>query len=106
MASRRPSKSSRAKKRPQKVRAAWRDDLNEQLSGHRGDMLAIALAVVGILTLLAIVSDLVGPIGQAIDTAAEILLGNGKVLVPIALIIGAIATLAWRGGYGEDDEDA
>jgi S-DNA-T family DNA segregation ATPase FtsK/SpoIIIE len=105
MASRRPSKSSRAKKRPQKVRAAWRDELTEQLSGHRGDMLAIALAVVGILSLLAIVSDVVGPIGRAIDTAAEILLGHGKVLVPIALIIGAIATLAWRGGYADDEED-
>ena len=106
MASRRPSKSSRAKKRPQKVRAAWRDELNEQLSGHRSDMLAIGLAVVGILSLLAIVSDVVGPIGRAIDTAAEVLLGHGKVLVPIALIIGAVATLAWRGGYGDEDEDA
>ncbi len=104
MASRRPSKSSRAKKRPQKVRAAWRDELNEQLSGHRGDMLAIGLAVVGIISLLAIVSDVVGPVGNAIDTAAEIMLGNGKVLVPIALIIGAVATLAWRGGYDEEED--
>jgi len=68
-------------------------------------MLAIGLAVVGVLSLLAIVSDVVGPIGRGIDTAAAVLLGHGKVLVPIALIVGAVSTLAQRGTYDEDDDD-
>ena len=97
MASRRKSGSSRSKtrtkKRPAKVRAQWRDDLSEQLSGHRGDMVAIVLVVVGILSLLAIVSDVVGPIGRGIDAGAAALLGRGKLLVPLALLVGAASLL-------------
>ena len=71
MASRRQSKSARAKKRAKariKTRAAWRDDLAEQLADHRIDALAIGLVVFGVLSLLAMFSDLVGPIGRGIDT--------------------------------------
>ena len=88
MASRRQSKSARARKRAKarvKTRAAWRDELAEQLADHRIDALAIGLAVFGILSLLAIFSDVVGPIGRGIDAAAAGLLGRGKVLVPIAV---------------------
>jgi S-DNA-T family DNA segregation ATPase FtsK/SpoIIIE len=113
MASRRSSKSARRKssrkttKKPVRTRAAWRDDLNEQLSDHRGDMVAIALIVVGLLCLLAIVSDVVGPVGSGIDAAAGELLGRGKILIPLALIFGAIGALArFRSEmYEDDDED-
>jgi S-DNA-T family DNA segregation ATPase FtsK/SpoIIIE len=104
VASRRSSKTSRGKKRPQPVRAQWRDELSEQLAGHRADMLAIGLAVAGLLSLLAIFSDVVGPAGRGIDTAAATLLGRGKVLVPIALLIGAGSMLASRDEYDEDEE--
>jgi S-DNA-T family DNA segregation ATPase FtsK/SpoIIIE len=106
VASRRSSKSSRAKKRPQRVRSQWRDELSEQLAGHRGDMIAIGLAVAGVLSLLAIFSDVVGPVGHGIDTAAATLLGKGKVLVPVALLIGAGSMIATRDEYDEDEEES
>src|SRR3954471_12045204 len=107
MASRRTSKSSRAKKRPRRpsrVRAQWRDELSEQLGGHRADILAIGLAVAGLLSLLAIFSDVVGPVGRGLDTAFAALLGRGKVLVPIGLLVGGGSVLRPR-GPDEDDED-
>src|SRR2546423_9061309 len=107
MASRRTSKSSRAKKRPRRparVRAQWRDELAAQLGGHRSDMLAIGLAVAGLLSLLAIFSDVVGPVGRGLDTAFAALLGRGKVLVPIGLLVGAGSMLAPR--VTDDDEEA
>src|SRR5262249_61956580 len=69
-------------------------------------MLAIGFAVAGVLCLLAIFTDLVGPIGRAIDTAAAELLGRGKAIVPIAFLLGAVCVLAQRTYESdEDDED-
>src|SRR6476620_6876314 len=99
MASRRQSKSARAKKRAKariKTRAAWRDDLSEQLADHRIDALAIGLVVFGILSLLAMFSDLVGPIGRGIDAGAAELLGRGKVLVPVATLAAAASVIIQR----------
>src|SRR5207237_58220 len=107
MASRRQSKSARARKRSKarvRTRAAWRDELAEQLADHRIDALAIGLAVFGLLGLLAMFSDLVGPVGRGIDTAAGVLLGRGKVLVPIASLAAAASTVVQRRG-GDDDEE-
>ncbi|HYL51003.1 MAG TPA: hypothetical protein VEZ15_03465, partial [Acidimicrobiia bacterium] len=107
MASRRTSKSSRAKKRsrrrPSRVRAQWRDELSEQLGGHRADIVAIALVVAGLLSFLAIFSDVVGPIGGALDTVFAALLGRGKVLVPIGLLVAAGSMLAPR--VTDDDDE-
>src|SRR6185437_15355028 len=107
MASRRQSKSARAKKRAKarvRTRAAWRDELSEQLADHRIDALAIGLAVFGLLSLLAMTSDLVGPVGRGIDAAAAALLGRGKVLVPIASLAGAASTLVQRRADDDDEE--
>ena len=107
MASRRQSKSARARKRAKarvRTRAAWRDELAEQLADHRIDALAIGLAVFGLLGLLAMFSDLVGPVGRGIDTTAAVLLGRGKVLVPIASLAAAASTVVQRRG-GDDDEE-
>src|SRR5215831_10275079 len=110
MASRRQSKSARAKKRAKarvQTRAAWRDELSEQLADHRVDALAIALTVFGILSLLAIFSDVVGPVGRGIDAGAAALLGRGKVLIPIAALAGAASLVVDRRTDDEeyDDED-
>jgi S-DNA-T family DNA segregation ATPase FtsK/SpoIIIE len=112
MASRRQSKSARARKRSKarvktraaQTRAAWRDELSEQLADHRVDALAIGLAVFGLLSLLAMFSDVVGPIGRGIDTAAADLLGRGKVLIPIAALAAAASAVGQRAN--EDDEVA
>src|SRR5207253_2415831 len=107
MASRRQSKSARARKRAKarvRTRAAWRDELAEQLADHRIDALAIGLAVFGLLSLLAMFSDLVGPVGRGVDTVAAVLLGRGKVLVPIATLAAAASAVVQRRSDGEDDE--
>src|SRR5258708_24729818 len=107
MALRVRSKYARAKNRAKarrRSRATWRDELSEQLAGHRIDALAIGLAVFGLLSLLAIFSDLVGPVGRGIDAAAAGLLGRGKVLVPIASLAAAGSTLVQRRGDDDDDE--
>ncbi len=107
MASRRQSKSARARKRAKarvRTRAAWREELGEQLADHRIDALAIGLAVFGLLSLLAMFSDLVGPVGRGIDTAAAVFLGRGKVLVPIALLAAAASAVVQRRGGDDDDE--
>ncbi len=49
-------------------------------------------------------SDVVGPIGRGIDTAAADLLGRGKVLIPIAALAGAASAVGQR--RNEDDEVA
>ena len=106
MASRRQSKSARARKRAKarvRTRAAWRDELSEQLADHRIDALAIGLAVFGLLSLLAMFSDVVGPVGRGIDAAAAGLLGRGKVLVPIATLAAAASTIVQR---NSDDDEA
>ena len=96
MASRRSSKSRAKARAKNRSRPAWRDEFSEQLADHRGDALAIALLVAGILTLLGIFTDLAGPFGHGLDTASAALLGTGKVLVPIALVVGAALLLAQR----------
>ena len=110
MASRRGSKTSRARssKRASKkrrsrgkgrvaVRAAWRDDLNEQLEGHRSDALAIAPRRRRGPRRLAIFSDLAGPFGRGIDTGAAAVLGGASSSFPIALVVGALALIVPAG---------
>ncbi|HEV7525899.1 MAG TPA: DNA translocase FtsK [Acidimicrobiia bacterium] len=109
MASRRQSKSARAKKRAKarvRTRAAWRDELTEQLADHRIDALAIGLTVFGLLSLLAIFSDVVGPVGRGIDAAAAGLLGRGKVLVPLASLAAAASAVVQRRSDEDDEEVA
>src|SRR5690349_4643098 len=106
MASRRQSKAARARKRAKarvKTRAAWRDELSEQLADHRIDAVAIGLVVFGLLSLLAIFSDVVGPVGRGIDLAAAGLLGRGKVLIPVATLAAAASVIVQR---NSDDDDA
>src|ERR1700741_3416315 len=73
-----------------------RQELAAQLGGHASDALAIALAVGGLIAALGIFSDLAGPLGDAIDTAASVLFGAGRVFVPIALLFGAAAVVMQR----------
>src|ERR1051325_3989011 len=106
MATRRQSKSSRARRskgrargrgpgrgRRTAVRAAWRDDLSEQLRGHRSDALAMLLAVLRVISALGIYSDVAGPAGHAIDRAAAAVVGGARYLVPFALLFGGLALL-------------
>jgi S-DNA-T family DNA segregation ATPase FtsK/SpoIIIE len=115
MATRRRSKTSRAQRSRGRsgrkttgrsrvaVRATWRDDVNDQLRAHRPDALAILLAVVGVISALGIYSDLAGPFGRAIEHGCAAVLGGGRFLVPVGLVIGSLSLLTPRSG--DDDVD-
>jgi S-DNA-T family DNA segregation ATPase FtsK/SpoIIIE len=75
---------------------AVRAVLADQLGGHGTDVAAIALLVLGALGMLGVFSDLAGPVGRGIDTAAGWALGDGRVLVPIACGGAAALLLAER----------
>ena len=87
------------------VRAAWRDDVNEQLRAHRPDALAILLVVVGVIAALGIYSDLAGPFGRAIEHGSAAVLGGGRFLVPVVLVVGALSLVTPRWGADDDDEE-
>jgi DNA segregation ATPase FtsK/SpoIIIE, S-DNA-T family len=78
----------------------WRKELAAQLGGHANDALALGLGVLALVSALGIYSDLAGPVGDGLDAAASIMLGSGKVVVPLALLIAAGGALVARG----DDE--
>ncbi len=63
-------------------------------------MAAVALAVVGVLALLGVLSSAAGPFGEAIDTGVGAVLGGGRYLLPFAMWAAA-AALIWR--RGDDD---
>jgi len=76
-----------------RVRVAW----TEQLGGHAADAVAIALVSVGVLTALALLTDLAGPFGAACQSAITLLAGRGAFLVP-TLCVAVAADLLWHRG--------
>ncbi|HTD51219.1 MAG TPA: DNA translocase FtsK 4TM domain-containing protein, partial [Acidimicrobiia bacterium] len=63
------------------------------------------LTVVGVISGLGIYSDLAGPFGRAIEHGCAAVLGGGRFLVPIGLVIGALSLVTTRtDGDGEDAE--
>src|SRR6478609_3500125 len=78
-----------AAKKPSRVREAART----QLGGHGTDALALGVLVLGLLSALALATDLTGPAGRALGDGLTALLGNGAFLVPLALV--AVSVLLW-----------
>jgi S-DNA-T family DNA segregation ATPase FtsK/SpoIIIE len=98
---RRATTRGRRRRRAARARTRrFRDALADQLGTHVRDALAIACTVVGVLLLLGFVSELAGPVGDALDTVAAVLLGDGRIVVPIALLTAAASLV-----FGGDDED-
>jgi S-DNA-T family DNA segregation ATPase FtsK/SpoIIIE len=91
-----PARASRRRSAPPK----WRQELAHQLGGHANDALAIGLFVLALVAALGIYSDLSGPLGDGLDAAASLMLGAGRVVVPVVLLVAAIGVVAQRG----DDE--
>ncbi|MSW28217.1 MAG: hypothetical protein F2849_05815, partial [Actinobacteria bacterium] len=75
------------------MRVAW----TEQLGGHAADAVAIALVSVGVLTALALLTDLAGPFGAACQSVITLLAGRGAFLVP-TLCVAVAADLLWHRG--------
>ena len=74
-----------------RVRLAW----TEQLGGHAADAVAIALVSIGVLTALALLTDLAGPFGAACQSVITLLAGRGAFLVP-TLCVAVAAALLWH----------
>ncbi|MGH8984525.1 MAG: DNA translocase FtsK 4TM domain-containing protein, partial [Acidimicrobiia bacterium] len=106
----RPAATKRTRARPSSGPTRWersREAVGRQLGGHGPDALAVALLVVGALTVLGLTSDLAGPVGDALASAAGTLLGQAKALVPVACV-GAAVLFFWgpRATAHEDAYDA
>jgi S-DNA-T family DNA segregation ATPase FtsK/SpoIIIE len=82
-----------------RVRLAW----SEQLGGHAADAVAIALVSVGVLTALALLTDLAGPFGEACQSVITLLAGRGAFLVPTLCVAVAVDLLWHRGSDSGPD---
>lgn len=76
--------------------------MGTQLASHRGDAVALALLVVGVVAALGIFFDGAGPVGRGFDTVGGVLFGRARGLVPVALVAGSVLVLAAR---HDDDEE-
>ncbi len=103
---RRPKSRRRAPARP----TAWersREAAGRQLRGHGADALAVALVVIGVLTVLGLASDLAGSVGRFLADGSATLLGRGRIVFPVACFGFAVLLFAgYRlGGLGAEDLD-
>jgi S-DNA-T family DNA segregation ATPase FtsK/SpoIIIE len=101
---RRRNSRRRAPARP----TAWersREAAGRQLRGHGADALAVALVVVGVLTVLGLASDLAGSVGSFLADGSATMLGRGRIVFPLACF--GFAVLLFAGyrpqGPGADD---
>jgi S-DNA-T family DNA segregation ATPase FtsK/SpoIIIE len=75
------------------VVARSRAAAGRQLEGHWSDVAAIALIVAGVILTLGLVSDLAGPVGQALADGTGAAFGRGRVAVPVACFVFAVLVL-------------
>ena len=88
-----PAKRSQAA--PVEKHSRVREAAKTQLRGHGADALAIGVMVIGLLSALALATELTGPVGSALGDGLTALLGNGAFLIPLSLIAFAVLSL-WR----------
>src|SRR5437764_105923 len=65
------------------VVARSRDAAGRQLAGHRADLLAVCLFVLGAIFALGLWTDLAGPVGSALADGTGAVLGRARVAVPV-----------------------
>src|SRR5436309_10466138 len=83
-----------------------------QLSGHRHDVFAVGLVVLGVLCALGLWTALAGPVGDGLADGLGVLMGRARVAIPIGCIVFA-GVLLWPhhvanagGEPGEHDDEA
>src|SRR5580765_2897737 len=94
------SSSTRSRKRTAPSRrSTWersRDAAGRQLRGHRQDIAAVVLLVVGVLTALGLAGDAAGGVGRGLGSAAGALFGLARYVVPVVCIGLAVLCFWWR----------
>src|SRR5829696_8651311 len=101
---RRRNKRRRAPARP----TAWersREAAGRQLRGHGADALAVALVVVGVLTVLGLASDLAGSVGSFLADGSATMLGRGRIAFPLACFGFAVLLFAGYRPRGLDADE-
>jgi DNA segregation ATPase FtsK/SpoIIIE, S-DNA-T family len=85
---------------------AWertREAAGHQLRGHGADALAVALVIVGVLTVLGLASDLAGSVGSFLADGSATMLGRGRIAFPAACFGFAVLLFAGYRPRGDDE---
>ncbi len=82
-----------------------REAAGRQLAGHRADVLAVCLFVVGAIVALGLWTDLAGPVGSGLADAAGAAVGRARVAVPVACFAFGVVLL-WPRRARAADPDA
>jgi S-DNA-T family DNA segregation ATPase FtsK/SpoIIIE len=75
--------------------------LASALGGHAGDLLGILCITVGIVAGMGVYADVAGPVGRGLDTGIGLLVGWGRLVVPVALV--ALGVVLLRGEPDAED---
>ncbi|MCD9624895.1 FtsK/SpoIIIE family DNA translocase [Rhabdothermincola salaria] len=75
--------------------------LRRAFDGHGHDVWGVALIALGLLTALGVYADLAGPVGRGLSDAFGALVGDLRLLAPVALLVGG--ALLVRGPRDDDD---
>src|SRR5215208_2095810 len=113
-----PARTRRRKPAPQRRRhtrrraparpTAWersREAAGRQLRGHGADALAVALVVVGVLTVLGLASALAGSVGSFLADGSATMLGRGRIVFPLACFGFAVLLFAGYRPRGLDADE-
>ncbi|HEY3672433.1 MAG TPA: DNA translocase FtsK 4TM domain-containing protein [Acidimicrobiia bacterium] len=108
------SRKSATRRAPQKkkvtspepgVVARSREAAGRQLAGHRADLFAVCLFVLGAIFALGLWTDLAGPVGSALADGTGAALGRARVAVPVACFAFGVVLL-WPRRSGVIDLEA
>jgi S-DNA-T family DNA segregation ATPase FtsK/SpoIIIE len=102
----RKSTASRAKAAPAEpgMVARSREAAGRQLAGHRPDLFAVCLFVLGAIFALGLWTDLAGPVGSALADGTGAVLGRARVAVPVACFAFGVVLLWPRRAAAADPE--
>ena len=84
--------------------ARSREAAGRQLAGHRADLFAVCLFVVGAIFALGLWTDLAGPVGSALADGTGAALGRARVAVPVACFAFGVVLLWPRRATAVDPE--
>jgi S-DNA-T family DNA segregation ATPase FtsK/SpoIIIE len=72
------------------------------LGSHGTDVAGLLCVAAGIVAGMGVYANAAGPIGRGLDTSIGMVVGWGRLVVPVALV--ALGLVLVRGGNGSDDE--